>query len=66
MFRASTIIAFCAVLGLAACDSDTERAIVGAGAGAAISKATGGSAGTGALIGGAAGAFCDDVGVCPN
>lgn len=45
-------------------DGDAERGVVGAGAGALISDATGGSATTGALIGGAAGVFCDDAGVC--
>ena len=45
-------------------DSDAERGVVGAGAGALISDATGGSAVTGAVIGGTAGVFCDDVGVC--
>ncbi len=49
---------------LAACDSDAERGLVGAGGGAAIAAATGGNAVTGAVIGGAAGVFCDDVGVC--
>ena len=49
---------------LSACDTDAERGLVGAGAGAAISKATGGDALTGAVIGGAAGVFCDDAGVC--
>lgn len=49
---------------VAACDSDAERAVVGAAGGAAVASATGGSATTGALIGGAAGVFCDDLGVC--
>jgi len=53
-----------ATLGLAACDTDAERGLVGAGAGAAVSAATGGNAVTGAVIGGAAGVFCDDLGVC--
>ncbi len=51
---------------VAACDSDAERAVVGAAGGAAVASATGGSATTGALLGGAAGVFCDDVGICPN
>ncbi|PTX56644.1 hypothetical protein C8N43_1304 [Litoreibacter ponti] len=58
------IILIAAVGGLAACDTDAERGLVGAGAGAAVSSATGGSAVTGAVIGGAAGVFCDDLGVC--
>ncbi len=49
---------------LSACDSDAERGLVGAAGGAAISKATGGDAGTGAILGGLAGVFCDDAGVC--
>ncbi|MCY4333327.1 MAG: hypothetical protein OXC60_01450 [Litoreibacter sp.] len=49
---------------LAACDNDFERGAVGAGAGAAVSVATGGSIGTGALVGGVAGVFCDDLGIC--
>lgn len=49
---------------VAACDSDAERGLVGAAGGAAISKATGGDALTGAVLGGAAGVFCDDAGIC--
>jgi hypothetical protein len=59
-----TIIALAAITTLAACDSDAERGLVGALAGAAVSDATGGSAATGAILGGAAGVFCDDAGVC--
>ena len=44
-------------------DNDAERGLVGAGAGALISDATGGSAVTGAVIGGTAGVFADDVGL---
>ena len=68
--RRSTILPAVALVALlGACntgfvDSDAERGIVGAAGGAVISDATGGSATTGALIGGAAGVFCDDVGVC--
>ncbi|MFZ1467699.1 MAG: hypothetical protein WAT09_01845 [Paracoccaceae bacterium] len=54
-----------AVLSLSAClDTDTERGLAGAAGGAVIADVTGGSAVTGALIGGAAGVFCDDLGVC--
>ncbi|GFE65684.1 hypothetical protein [Litoreibacter roseus] len=49
---------------VAACDTDAERAVGGAAAGGVIAGTTGGSVATGAIIGGAAGAFCDDVGVC--
>lgn len=58
------IIAITACATLAACDTDAERGLVGALAGAAVSDATGGSAATGAILGGAAGVFCDDAGVC--
>ncbi|WP_298292806.1 hypothetical protein [uncultured Litoreibacter sp.] len=49
---------------VAACDSDAERGLVGAAGGAAVASATGGSALAGGVIGGAAGVFCDDVGIC--
>ena len=49
---------------ISACDTDAERGVVGAAAGAIISDATGGSKTTGAIIGGVAGVFCDDAGVC--
>ncbi|MCH2075664.1 MAG: hypothetical protein MK180_02100 [Rhodobacteraceae bacterium] len=58
-------VAASAIAFLAGClSTDAERAVAGAAAGAIISDATGGSATTGAIIGGAAGAFCDDAGVC--
>lgn len=43
---------------------DAQRAAGGAVAGAVVAKALDEKASTGALIGGAAGALCDDVGVC--
>ncbi len=59
------------VAGLAACDPytggitpDAQRAAGGAVAGAVIAKAVDGNVGTGALIGAAGGALCDDAGVC--
>ena len=53
------------VLALSGClTTDTERGLAGAAGGAVIADATGGSVLTGALVGGAAGVFCDDVGVC--
>ncbi|MEM7470757.1 MAG: hypothetical protein AAF340_05340 [Pseudomonadota bacterium] len=58
---ASLILTFGLV---AACDTDVERGAVGAGAGVVVSKALGGDAVTGALVGGLAGVFCDDAGVC--
>lgn len=52
-----------ATLGLAGCiDTDLERGLAGAAAGALLADAVGGNAFTGALIGGAAGATCDDLG----
>ncbi|WP_333817552.1 hypothetical protein [Tabrizicola sp.] len=44
--------------------TDTERGLAGAAGGAVIADVTGGNALTGAVIGGAAGVFCDDLGVC--
>lgn len=43
---------------------DAQRALVGAGAGAIAAKAFDEDVGTGAVIGAAAGALCDDAGVC--
>lgn len=45
-------------------DTDAERGLAGAAGGAVIADVTGGNALTGAVIGGAAGVFCDDLGVC--
>lgn len=45
-------------------DTDAERGLAGAAGGAVIADVTGGNALTGAVIGGAAGVICDDVGVC--
>ena len=44
--------------------ADTQRAAGGAVAGAVVAKALDENIATGALIGGAAGALCDDAGVC--
>lgn len=52
-------------LALSGClNTDAERGLAGAAGGAVIADATGGDALTGAVIGGAAGVFCDDLGVC--
>ncbi|MGB7262485.1 MAG: hypothetical protein WBC68_10475 [Albidovulum sp.] len=60
-----SLIALALVGSLAGClDNDAERGLAGAAGGAVIADATGGSALTGALIGGAGGVFCDDVGLC--
>ncbi|WBU54234.1 hypothetical protein [Paracoccus sp. SCSIO 75233] len=46
--------------------ADAQRALVGAGAGAVAAKAFDEDIGTGALVGAAAGALCDDAGVCAS
>lgn len=60
-------IKFCAigafVVALAGCDSDLERGLTGAAAGAVAANALGYDPLTGAALGGAAGALCDDAGV---
>lgn len=48
----------------AAIDTDTERGLVGAALGYGAAEAVNGKGGRGAIIGGLAGVFCDDVGVC--
>lgn len=45
--------------------TDTERALAGAAAGAIIADATDNSVLTGAALGAAGGAVCDDVNLCP-
>ncbi|MEL6586731.1 MAG: hypothetical protein AAFY65_10780 [Pseudomonadota bacterium] len=67
--RKATLPALGLITLLSACntgfvDSDVERGLAGAAAGAVIAKGTGGDGGTGAVIGGLAGVFCDDAGVC--
>ncbi|MCB2110228.1 hypothetical protein [Albidovulum sp.] len=50
---------------LAGClENDAERGVAGAAAGALIAGSTENNPLTGAIIGGAAGVFCDDAGVC--
>lgn len=50
---------------LAGClQTDAERGLAGAAAGALVADATDNSALTGALIGGAAGVYCDNAGIC--
>lgn len=68
--RLVSLAAVGAVLGLAACNpvpQDADRAATGAAIAAGTTLLTGGSrsdvAGA-ALLGGAAGALCDDVGAC--
>lgn len=60
-----TLALLTATLSLSAClNTDAERGLAGAAGGAVIADATGGSPLTGAVVGGAAGVFCDDLGVC--
>lgn len=60
-----TLALLTACLALPGClTTDTERGLAGAAGGAVIADATGGSVLTGAVVGGAAGVFCDDLGVC--
>lgn len=55
---------------LAACgpggaiNSDMERGLVGAALGYGAAKAVDGNGDRGAIVGGLAGVFCDDAGVC--
>ena len=52
-------------MSLSAClDNDLERAGAGAVTGAVVADMVGGDPVKGAIIGGAGGALCDDVGVC--
>lgn len=62
MFKIKSFIAIAAIASLSAClDSDLERGLVGAAAGAVAADAVGVDPITGALVGGAAGAVCDEV-----
>ena len=45
-------------------DSDMERGLVGAAIGYGAAKAIDGNGDRGAILGGLAGVFCDDAGVC--
>ncbi|APX88955.1 hypothetical protein BV394_03765 [Brevirhabdus pacifica] len=67
MFTKNLVLSGLLLAGLSACDTinnDLERGVVGAAAGAAIADATGNDGTKGAIIGGAAGVFCDDAGIC--
>jgi len=67
MLKFRLILATSVVVSFAACDvidNDTERGVLGAAGGAVVASATGVNPVTGALIGGAAGVFCDDLNVC--
>ena len=65
MFKKTWIIAVVALVGLTAClDNDTKRGLAGAAGGAIAADALGGNAAVGAVVGGGAGVFCDDLGIC--
>lgn len=53
-----------AALSACAPTTDADRALIGAGVGAVAADLDGKNVATGALAGAAAGAVCDDVGVC--
>jgi len=56
------ILAVAAIGSLSAClDNDLERGLAGAAAGAVLADATGVNVITGAAVGGAAGALCDEI-----
>lgn len=62
MLKFRLILAATAVASLSAClDSDLERGIAGAAAGAVVADAVGVDPITGAIAGGAAGALCDEL-----
>jgi hypothetical protein len=51
-----------AALGLSACgDTDIERGLSGAAIGGVSTAVVGGNIATGAIVGGAVGALCDDI-----
>ncbi|PPB80313.1 hypothetical protein LV82_02188 [Albidovulum inexpectatum] len=59
------VLSLGAAFALSGClQTDTERGLAGAAGGAVVADALGGNALTGALVGGAAGVFCDDAGIC--
>ncbi len=62
MFKLRLILAATALVSLSAClENDLQRGLVGAAGGAVVAGAVGVDPVTGALIGGAAGALCDEV-----
>jgi hypothetical protein len=59
------ILAAIGLSALAGCmETDGQRALAGGAAGAIIADATDNNAVTGAALGAAAGALCDDAGIC--
>ena len=62
MLKLRLLVAATAVVSLSAClDSDLERGLAGAAAGAVVADAVGVDPITGAIVGGTAGALCDEV-----
>jgi len=62
MLYIRSFLAVAAIASLSAClDNDLERGLAGAAVGAVVADATGGDVLTGAAVGGAAGALCDEV-----
>ncbi|SHG85201.1 hypothetical protein SAMN05444003_1217 [Cognatiyoonia sediminum] len=65
MLKKTWIIAAAATFGLAGClNTDAERAVVGAGAGTIAADILGTDRAGTAIVGAAAGVFCDDAGIC--
>jgi hypothetical protein len=66
MFKFKIAALAVVAMSLSGClDSDAERGLAGAAAGAVVADATENDVLTGALIGGAGGVFCDDINLCP-
>ena len=61
LVAATAFLSACAGGGI---DSDLERGLVGAAVGYGAAEAVDGNGDRGAIIGGLAGVFCDDAGVC--
>lgn len=66
MQKITLIICGSAMLALTGCfvNTETERGLVGAATGAVVASTAGGNVVAGAVVGGAAGVLCDDVGIC--
>jgi len=62
LIAATALVSACAPG--AAIDSDMERGLVGAALGYGAARVIDGNGDRGAIIGGLAGVFCDDAGVC--
>ncbi|ATG49512.1 glycine zipper 2TM domain-containing protein [Celeribacter ethanolicus] len=65
MRKSILVSALVSVAALAGCmQTDGERALAGAAAGAVVADATDNNVLTGAALGALAGTYCDDAGVC--